>query len=100
MSALDIRDKVLDAVADLPGPDAATLLYRLAYELRTGRMASAFAPARQPKPPRQPAGCPSESAYRRHLKNGEPVDEACRQHMRDLDKAWRRRQGLGTRRPR
>jgi hypothetical protein len=86
------RAAVLAAVADLPRADAATLLYRLAYELRTGRTPAALLPPKLSLPPREPAPCPSEAAYRRHLKDGEPVDRACREHMRRLSAEWTRRQ--------
>ncbi|MGW1071519.1 WhiB family transcriptional regulator [Streptomyces sp. NPDC002537] len=48
---------------------------RQRYELyNTGRVA-----ARAGRAGRPPALCGSESAYQRHLRNGEPVDDACRQ---------------------
>lgn len=87
------RELVLAAVADrLTRAEAATLLYRLAYELRTGRTPAALKPGRTARPPQEPKGCPSETAYRRHLKAGEPVDAACRAHMRALSAEWMRRQ--------
>lgn len=92
----EVRERVLEAVGGLTRPEAATLLYRLAYEMRTGQAPAAFKAPALPSTSRQPAGCPSESAYRRHLKAGEPVDEACRQHMRALDADWRRRQRRGV----
>lgn len=92
-----MRQQVLVAVGDLTRPEAATLLNRIAYELRTGHTPAALSAPPQPKPTREPAGCPSEPAYRRHLKAGEPVDDACRQHMRALDERWRIRQRRGIR---
>lgn len=89
----DARTAVLAAVGKLGDAEAATLLYRLAYELRTGRTPAALLP-RPARPARrtEPAPCPSEAAYRRHLKAGEPIDTACRDHMRTLGREWGARQ--------
>lgn len=54
----------------------------------------------QHRPPRvrELKGCPSEAAYRRHLANGEPVDDECREYMRRASAAWSRREPLSGRR--
>lgn len=39
------------------------------------------------------APCGTYSAYRRHLRRGEPVDEACRQAQKDRDKGRRKKDG-------
>lgn len=39
--------------------------------------------------PRPPSPCGTFAAYRRHLKKGEPVDEACQQAARDEQSARR-----------
>lgn len=45
-------------------------------------------------PARVPAPCGTYAAYRRHQRNGEPVDEACREaynaHQREM---YKRRKG-------
>lgn len=37
--------------------------------------------------PRPPAPCGTESAYKRHMRKGEPVDDLCRQAMREASAA-------------
>jgi len=39
---------------------------------------------------RPKAPCGTDAAYRRHLRNGEPVDDACRQAHTDAQRARRR----------
>lgn len=51
---------------------------------------AAPAPAPVVNPPRPLAECGTESAYNRHVRRKEPVDEACAQARRDAD---RRRSG-------
>jgi hypothetical protein len=62
-----------------------------------------------PKPPRpaQPlAPCGTEAAHRRHVRNGEPIDQACRQARNEAGRRRRQRRreakiaaGLATSRP-
>jgi len=47
--------------------------------------------AAMPSPGRKLAGCGSESAYRRHLRRGEPADAACLRAHADEKAKWRER---------
>lgn len=37
---------------------------------------------------RKPADCPSEAAYNRHIRLGEPIDDGCRRAHRDAARAY------------
>lgn len=71
---------VMDAIGDLAVQEAVALLDTLVNRLRRGLPVD--------NPPRRlmvVAGCPSEWAYQQHRLTGEPVCDACQQHMARLE---------------
>jgi hypothetical protein len=78
--------------AGLTGNQRAHLYKRAASRARRERAAveAPAAPA-EPKPSRPKlAPCGTRSAYQRHIKKGEPVDDACRKANTDADNRLRR----------